>query len=197
MALFTSKADHDLPLLTQLYQTDVSELREFAALYRGFNEWRIDHSPEFARFLELLADLRGVTRNVLDDLADTGKVRWIRLPELAHWVNFIRPLYRMTAMPDRAGYVTPEDIEIVQEDAIAQEDRFLFDVVSNLLAVSRESGRVRRCAMCGNSYAMQKVRDENRYCSARCSARVRMQRKREKHNEANVTAKVKALAVTP
>jgi hypothetical protein len=198
VSLFTSEADHDLPILSQLYQIDPDNNEEqdtwtarCCALWSPETEqrWRSKSrgltaytAPEAQRreYREIMRQLHPVALRIMDGLADKGRVldkdliqlRKIRLLCLYRALNTLRGVER-----DAGGYVAAGEVPkaTFSGNSILT---MLAHITEEVYDLCREPIRVRRCMECHSAYIVRRAR-EHRYCSMRCRTRARMRRLRD------------------
>ncbi|WP_309721167.1 hypothetical protein [Armatimonas sp.] len=164
MALFTSKADASLPLLTQLYQLEHDEIPAWLNLYSGSG---VDLSEaDWGRFSELL----GVVCMVMEALADEKPPVPGALNELNFWIGE----YASSENPRlKATVIWENGLSVVREQAtpialISQVLTELLDLIAT--ARSDKSRKVSSCSICGNLFVV--TRKGASRCSQRCRMRV-------------------------
>ena len=162
MALFTSKADQSISILTQLYQLEHDEIPAWVKLY---TQGQISLSEaDWSRFSELL----GTVCMIMEALADRRPPAAGVLDELNFWIGE----YATSGNSRLAVTVVWEDdLSIIRrrrtvEGVIAEVLTELLDLIG--AAQSDKSQKVSSCSICGNLFVV------TRKGAARCSQRCRM-----------------------
>jgi hypothetical protein len=211
VSLFTNAADRHLPILTQFYQLDPCDPNELAegmrrlalegvtfakaaGLLKGLSLTR----PQNFRFTrpdyqERVRQLHTLVRRVMDDVADTGRMKEADYIEL-HKESLLDLAASMYGLKN-----VPLDAEQTFAAGAAQEGLVLANMAYTLLfLITRQAmllfagesypsrvhpllsdlyNRVARCAACHSVYVLFPRRTRP-FCSKRCAERIRMQEKR-------------------
>jgi hypothetical protein len=184
VALFTSKEDRNLHVLTRFCQLNPEDEKELTAFVEREKErsgnvveddlpWTpavMNAYPEFMITLHLH------TQNILNALADRRKVHENDLKDFLLGRAYLRAFkeaIRFCAPIDAKGFIAPE---AVKEARLELRWPFqLTDRIAQALQdVCETPDRVRKCEECGNPYVMRRVHRKtrlNRFCSVRCATR--------------------------
>jgi hypothetical protein len=176
MALFTSKADASLPLLTQLYQLEHDEIPAWLNLrfqmglseeiaYAAPGEPMTEQDKDLARFSELL----GVVCMIMEALADVRPPVPGALDELNFWI-------RECLEPPSVILEARGRIELSRSN---QQEM----VLTELIGVIDAPWEAKRCEQCQSVYQLTSARQK--FCSVRCADRSRLHKFRRK-NKATV-----------
>jgi len=189
MALFTSKADSDIPLLTQLYQLEESEILPWLDLWNQKHSYAPVTTGEGTKAIlsEFLSLLRLVMDAMVSGKHPTGQVKH----DLNAWLeNYLTPPIVFWEITDTEGLTTPlerssavDTLEtgpprvthgVASPNSVAA---FCSRVLTELLWIITH-GKLSRCEECQKVYQVTNRRQ--RFCSDRCADRSRLQKFRKK-----------------
>jgi len=200
MAIFTSKADADLPILTQFYQlrmpsseTDIEGIKELSNfLFRfGAAPAPAGHGQTLDEMAEVWGEVHRVSRVVMDALADNGTINAEDLKfieEITSWVFPSRQIVLRFRLLSRDGGIvmhnTPlhtipkltdfpiNDVFLEPIGDISPPMRQVIVSLMELFSYPAERPKVRRCQECQSPYLVAINRPRQAFCSRRCQSRV-------------------------
>ena len=189
MALFTNKADADLPLLTKLYQVSpelgptvpdvmASEIAKFMRIELKEQDLREPSESDIVSMARLLKTVKAMMDGAADGEPPLPEIEWVMQDYLNIYLK--PPTLGFIFVDKEQGHKPFVHYLGLHDTNSVTQDEETFDLICQMvlqsLVIMWERAEFRRCEVCSSVFVMNPKRKQ-KFCSQRCRARLGSRRR--------------------